>query len=897
MTPDHSVLQSEPLKNTAPPKPAAPVDAQLPRSFGRLTLLKAIARGGMGEVYLATTGGIEGAERPCVVKIIRREHVEDPSFLARFLDEARIQAQLDHPGVARVLEAETDPKGKPHVVVEYIEGRNLAEVRNRSSELNARINWADAVAIAVSLADALCYVHERTDHEGQPLDIVHRDLSPQNVMVAYGGDVKLIDFGTARGENRRCHTVSGVVLAKPGYVAPEVANDTPGGVPADLYALGVILWELCTGRRFLTGDPQAHVRAVASGQKSPSPIATLVEGPPQLDTIIARMTAPRVEDRYGSARALMADLVRLLKQAPSMANGERSVRARVGHLMDRLYPAEPMRSRAELARLVGVARDRDVLSAAAHAPSPSPPPARQDHTLFPGTRYQLIREIGRGAMGIVYEAQHVDIGRRVALKVLPKERSGSAELEDRFRREARAIARLKHEHIALLHDFGIASDGRPFYAMELCEGETLEQRLATHHTLPWQQALNIAAELCQALSAAHVAGLVHRDIKPGNLFITRAGSIKLLDFGVAQTNDEVSDPSDERAIRLTGTVEYMAPEQAAGQPVDQRADLYAVGAVLYECLTGERPHVAEGLTTLLALKSTSVPLPPSARATDHRIPRAVDRLVLRALERDPARRFSSAVAMLESILDASQPNRRWQSSKKSLAIGAAALVAGVLLAALVTKGSIVPSGLAPRESALAIGTPESSDSDSDESPPVAYLHEAPRALALINDDSPSLAPSPADAFDEAAANEDDAASEPENSSPVEDDGSLPPLNEALTSALAAVDRYATAGRHVKALSESRRLSERYPDDPRILSKWTRAAVATNGWGEALKAAIRWASVDPSLDAQLSLARVQRAVGQQGGAVATLERILRSDPDNPQARQLMAAYSPSRLAAR
>jgi serine/threonine-protein kinase len=150
----------------------------LPRAFGRLHLLRQLARGGMGEVFLATAGGIEGAERPCVVKIIRREHAEDRSFLARFLDEARIQAQLQHPGVAQILEASIDESGKPFVVVEYVEGRNLGEVRNRAHQLGTRIAWTDAVAVGVALAQALAHVHERTDASGKPLEIVHRDLSP-----------------------------------------------------------------------------------------------------------------------------------------------------------------------------------------------------------------------------------------------------------------------------------------------------------------------------------------------------------------------------------------------------------------------------------------------------------------------------------------------------------------------------------------------------------------------------------------------------------------------------------------------------------------------------------------------------------------------------------------------
>src|SRR5690606_7079994 len=167
--------------------------------------------------------------------------------------------------------------------------------------------WEDATAVAIALADALVHVHERTDVSGRPLEIAHRDLSPQNVMVGYGGDLKLIDFGTARGENRRCRTVSGVVYAKPGYVAPEVANQTPGGVPADLYAFGVIFWETVAGRRFLQGNAAEHQAAIARGELAPPPIAAEVGAPQELDAIVARLTALHVVDRYPSARLALAD--------------------------------------------------------------------------------------------------------------------------------------------------------------------------------------------------------------------------------------------------------------------------------------------------------------------------------------------------------------------------------------------------------------------------------------------------------------------------------------------------------------------------------------------------------------------------------------------------------------
>ena len=148
-------LENSAVETQQETAPALAAEPPLPRRFERYTLLKRLARGGMGEVLLASSGGIEGAERPVVVKIIRREHETDRSFLARFLDEARIQAQLHHPGVAQILEATSDAEGKPYVVVEHIEGRNLSDVRARAAQLGVRVIWPEAVALGIMLGEAL----------------------------------------------------------------------------------------------------------------------------------------------------------------------------------------------------------------------------------------------------------------------------------------------------------------------------------------------------------------------------------------------------------------------------------------------------------------------------------------------------------------------------------------------------------------------------------------------------------------------------------------------------------------------------------------------------------------------------------------------------------------------
>ncbi len=350
----------------------------LPRLLGHYVLLRLLVRGGMGEVYLATTIGIEGAERPVVVKRIRREYRTDPSFHARFLDEARVQSQLDDPGVARIIEASVDEHGDPYVVVEYVEGRSLADVRGRLSRLGKPLPWADAVAVTLEIASALAHCHERTGADGAPLGIVHRDLSPQNVMVGFSGDVKLIDFGTARGDNRRCHTVSGTVLAKPGYVAPEVARGDSATPRADVYALGVMLWELACGRRFLEGDPAEHVAAITQGRLRPAKLsgdpvlAQLGDGPvpAELDRIVEWLTEPIGSARCGRAREAAQALAGLLSSAPRRPVEERGVRARVKAMLSRLYPTEPAASRVEFSRLITKARRVLATELAELSPSP-----------------------------------------------------------------------------------------------------------------------------------------------------------------------------------------------------------------------------------------------------------------------------------------------------------------------------------------------------------------------------------------------------------------------------------------------------------------------------------------------------------------------------------------------
>jgi serine/threonine protein kinase len=288
--------------------------------------------------------------------------------------------------------------------------------------------------------------------------------------------------------------------------------------------------------------------------------------------------------------------------------------------------------------------------------------------LAAGTRlghYEVVASIGAGGMGEVYRAKDTKLGRDVALKVLPERVAESPELRERFEREARAVASLSHPGILAIHDFG--SEGSTTYAvMELLEGETLRERLVSG-PLPPRRAVEVALPLARALAAAHDKGLVHRDVKPENVFLTRDGQVKILDFGLARQapglltgsgDDSVSPtmaPGTEPGTVL-GTVGYMSPEQVKGQEADARSDIFSFGAVLYEMLTGRRAFRGEtGAETMTAILRAE---PPEMETLTEGIAPALERIVEHCLEKDPSRRFRDAHDLAFALETASGASSR-----------------------------------------------------------------------------------------------------------------------------------------------------------------------------------------------------------------------------------------------
>jgi serine/threonine protein kinase len=207
--------------------------------------------------------------------------------------------------------------------------------------------------------------------------------------------------------------------------------------------------------------------------------------------------------------------------------------------------------------------------------------------------YRVARLLGIGGMGRVYKGVHPSIGSRVAIKVLSRECSDRRDLVERFFSEAKAVNLIRHESIVNVLDLAMLPDGRPYIIMEYLDGAPLANLIAM--PLPLGGLARLAVEVLDALGAAHAKGIVHRDLKPDNIFVTPGGRPKVLDFGIAKLTDLGALNSSTRTGSLLGTPHYMSPEQAAGRPVDHRADIYAIGVILFECATGQRPFQAESL--------------------------------------------------------------------------------------------------------------------------------------------------------------------------------------------------------------------------------------------------------------------------------------------------------------
>jgi len=365
-----------------------------------------------------------------------------------------------------------------------------------------------------------------------------------------------------------------------------------------------------------------------------------------------------------------------------------------------------------------------------------------------GGKYHIIERIGVGGMGTVYKASQAGLRRHVADKILKPELTGDPDTVARFSREATAMSLLTHANTTRVYDFGQTDDGLLYLVMEFLEGELVSQRVARLGPLPVMEALRTTQQILRSLAEAHTKGIVHRDLKPDNIFIARleghrTAVAKVLDFGIAKivAPDHVVDQFETQAGTVFGTPRYMSPEQAQGAPLDGRSDLYSVGAMLYQMLTGRAPFTDDDAVVVMAKHIREMPEPPRLVVPDRPIPEKLELVVMRALAKEPDRRFQTAndfdaalegcvIEVVAAETASGRPVRR-SVARRNLAWGlsaftlAAASYVGIHVFA---KTSVPPLHLAelPEAPAAAVrATPEPTLPPTGEALPGAATEEEP----------------------------------------------------------------------------------------------------------------------------------------------------------------------------
>ena len=571
-----------------PSQTALGMDPFAGRVLSHYRLQKRLAAGGMGVLYRATDLKLG---RAVAVKLLARHLVGDATAKARFLQEARAASALDHPNIGTVYDI-VEIEDELFIVMALYDGETLRQRLEKG-----RLPIGEAVGILRQVGLGLEAAHRA--------GIVHRDIKPANILMTTGGTAKILDFGVAKllGESEVQMTQAGQPIGTVLYMSPEQLTGERVDARSDLWSLGVLAYEVLAGvSPFQTESNAATTKRIL--EDDPLSLATVPGVPGWLAELVSQLVRKNPAERPQSASEL---LKRLDNSAP--ACGEPVSSPSIG-----------------LWKTASAARQHSLVG------------QRLSH-------YEVRERLGAGGMGVVYRAVDLKLGRAVALKMLPPDLADDEKAKARFVREARSASALDHPNIGTIHEIG--EDGPTlFIGMALYEGETLKQRL-DRGRLPVEEAITLLRQMASGLAAAHAAGIVHRDIKPANVMLTKNGA-KLLDFGLAKL------VADRQAITVAGeavgTLFYIAPEQLRGEQVDHRADLWSLGAVAYEMLSGVSPFRSDSpaSTTMKILSSDPDPL-----ISVPGISSALSGTISRLLAKNPANRIQGAEEVIAALDDVS----------------------------------------------------------------------------------------------------------------------------------------------------------------------------------------------------------------------------------------------------